>query len=197
MTFRLKGHEHALLSELTSFFASQEFVNALADKFEVDAAVTSTDGGIQKYLDGYEISPHPDVRRKAMTYMVNINPSEESAQLDIHTHYMKFKDKRRYVQEYWTHNIEAERCWVPWDWCETTKLQTANNSIVIFSPGNETIHAVKASYDHLATQRTQIYGNLWYNENPCKTKPSWTDLDIRCKPKASRLTRIKQALSGT
>jgi hypothetical protein len=53
---------------------------------------------------------------------------------------------------------------VPWDWC-TTKIKTnTNNSIVLFSPSNESLHAVKLDYNHLNFQRTQIYGNLWYNK---------------------------------
>jgi hypothetical protein len=58
------------------------------------------------------------------------------------------------------------------------KKQRKNNSIVIFSPGNDTVHAVKANYDHLAYQRTQLYGNLWFKESLTEAKPEWEDIVI-------------------
>jgi hypothetical protein len=66
---------------------------------------------------------------------------------------------------------------VPWDWVETHKQQTKNNSIIIFSPADDTLHAVKASYDHLVTQRTQFYGNLWFRELNAKPGTGWRDLE--------------------
>lgn len=91
---------------------------------------------------------------------------------------MRFSDKRRYVETLWSGNQDIQRCWVPWEWCETEKVQSVNNSIVIFSPNDDTIHAVKATYDHLAFQRTQLYGNLWYKNRPAMQKAEWTDLDV-------------------
>ena len=39
------------------------------------------------------------------------------------------------------------------------------------------MHAVKANYNHLVTQRTQLYGNLWYLSS--ETKPlKWEQLQI-------------------
>ena len=66
--------KNELLVELNEFLASDSFNRAIAEKFGVDFDACDIDGGIQKYLDGYEISPHPDIRRKAATFMVNINP---------------------------------------------------------------------------------------------------------------------------
>ena len=65
---------------------------------------------------------------------------------------------------------------MPWDWCEVQKTQTENNSIVIFSPSNDTLHAVKADYNHLTYQRTQLYGNLWYSRVACDSTPPWEAL---------------------
>ena len=37
----------------------------------------------------------------------------------------------------------------------------------MFKPSFDTLHAVKAKYNHLVFQRTQLYGNLWFNgESP-------------------------------
>ena len=164
IAFRLTRTSSALITTLNEFLASERFLRALAAKFAIDRSTVFPDVGIQKYLDGYEISPHPDIRKKALTFMVNINPAVESEHLNFHTHYLKFIDEKRYVQEFWRHNPAYDRSWVPWSWCETVKQQTANNSIVIFSPGYSSMHAVRADYDHLMTQRTQLYGNLWYGE---------------------------------
>ena len=179
IVLRLKQPESTIVRELTSFLESDEFIQCISRKFGVQADECNYDSGIQKYLDGYEISPHPDIRRKALTYMVNLNPSINSELSDHHTYYMKFKPEYTYIREYWKGNKNVDTCWVPWEWCNTVKQQTKNNSIVIFSPNNETLHAVKAKYDHLQYQRTQLYGNLWYKENPCDVQGrAWESLVI-------------------
>ena len=48
------------------------------EKFGIEYQNCNIDGGIQKYLDGYELSPHPDIRLKAATFMVNINPDQKA-----------------------------------------------------------------------------------------------------------------------
>lgn len=165
IVFRLAKPESSLIARLDVFLRSESFLSALAQKFEIDRASVVDDGGIQKYLDGYEISPHPDIRTKALTFMVNINPHSNSEEQDHHTHYLVFNDKWRYIQEFWRHNPQFDRAWVPWSWCRTIKQQVKNNSIVIFSPSSDTMHAVRARYDHLKGQRTQLYGNLWYGSS--------------------------------
>ena len=181
ITFRLmKYEEHSLIKELNDFFNTKEFLNCIANKFDVPLDKTYADNGLQKYLDGYEISPHPDIRRKALTYMINVNPAPDSEKLNYHTHYLKFKPSKEYIQKYWEYNKQNDRCWVPWDWCETVSMQKKNNSIVMFSPSFDTMHAVKASYNHLLTQRTQFYGNLWFNKENVENKSSWADFVISC-----------------
>lgn len=166
--------------------ASKKFQLQLSKKFNIKTNQVTFDQGIQKYLDGYEISPHPDLRNKALTFMVNINPSNDSEMKNHHTHYMKFKDKYQYVQNFWENNKDKDRCWVPWEWCTTVKAQTKNNSIVIFAPDNNTIHAVRAKYNHLIYQRTQLYGNLWFKKSLkkisiIKSQPEWEQFVIKNK----------------
>lgn len=171
-----------VLIALNNFLVSKKFNTAIAQKFDINIDNCEIDGGIQKYLDGYEISPHPDIRRKAATFMVNINPHKASENYNHHTHYLKLKTKYNYVKEFWEASSKVERVWVPWDWCDTSFIQTKNNSIVLFSPSNDTMHGVKAVYDHLSTQRTQLYGNLWYLENKKNNKlsgPSWEQLAVK------------------
>lgn len=178
MTLRLVSPRSQLLSELKSFIESTEFLSVLAEKFNVDLDNCEADNGIQKYLDGYEISPHPDIRRKALTYMVNINSAPNSEELDHHTRYLVLKDKYKYISTYWEHNTDVERAWIPWEWCDVVFEQTVNNSIVVFSPSYDTLHAVRANYNHLLGQRTQLYGNLWYkNSNVCSPS-EWVQLDL-------------------
>ena len=184
MVFRLYNIKSKILSDLNEFLKSEDFNKAIAEKFEIDYAESVIDGGIQKYLDGYEISPHPDIRRKAATYMVNINPSSESENMNHHTHYLKFKKSYSYIEEFWSGNKKIDRAWVPWSWTESVKQQRKNNSIVIFSPSNDTIHAVKTDYNHLLTQRTQLYGNIWYKKNPTTSNLEWEDLDLLSKNKS-------------
>jgi hypothetical protein len=179
VTLRLMETKSSVLSELREFINSSELQVCLADKYQLLLSDVTYDCGIQKYLDGYEISPHPDIRRKALTYMVNINPGKNSEQRKHHTQYLRFKKSRAYVQTFWDGNPDQDRCWVPWDWCETFNEQVANNSMVIFAPGNDTMHGVKAAYDHLVSQRTQLYGNLWFKEVDCKGGPDWKQLSFR------------------
>lgn len=181
MTLRLYSATSPVILNLMAFLESSEFKQTMADKFGIGIAEVVYDHGIQKYLDGYEISPHPDIRKKALTYMVNINPSADSEVQEHHTHYMTLKPEFKYVQTYWEGRPNADRCWVPWDWCTTQKVQTRNNSIVIFAPSDDTLHAVRAKYDHLRYQRTQLYGNFWFQGSETTYKPEWEDLQIHVR----------------
>ena len=184
------------VKELVRFLKSRDFVECLARKFSIESYSFTHDYGIQKYLDGYEISPHPDIRRKALTYMVNINPDIRSHSYNHHTHYLKFKKEFDYVRTYWQGNPEIDTCWVPWEWCNTYKCQTENNSMVIFSPGADTLHAVKADYDHLANQRTQLYGNLWYENSPATVfGTKWENLQLNTKQNQSAKLNYRSVLS--
>lgn len=197
LALRLYGPKSPILVAVNEFLESDEFNNVIASKFGVDINQCHVDGGIQKYLDGYEISPHADIRKKAATFMVNINPSSLSESLDHHTRYLKFKPEREYVQTLWAGNPSVDRSWVPWDWAEVEFQQTKNNSIVLFSPSDDTLHGVKADYDHLKTQRTQLYGNIWYNESSTSFKPEWEDLDLSTKKFEAAKKGFKEVLVGS
>jgi hypothetical protein len=179
VTLRLAQASSPIVSDVVDFMNGSDFREALAAKFDVDLGAVFYDAGIQKYLDGYEISPHPDIRRKALTYMVNVNPGTGSEREEHHTHYLRLRDAYSYVGSYWAGHPGQDRGWIPWSWCESRKIQAANNSIVIFSPDNDTLHGVKAAYDHLRYQRTQLYGNLWYHATAAERAPSWEQLVIR------------------
>lgn len=161
MGFHLVEPESLIIKELVSFFRSNLFHECLRAKFSLTRK-TRLYSDLRKYLSRYQISPHPDVRVKAATFLLNINAPEASS-YDIHTKMMVFKDEYKYKYEEWQQNKSKEREWVPWEWCREHKSISRNNSIIIFSPNDFTLHAVKLDYPHLEFQRTQIYGNLWYN----------------------------------
>ena len=155
IALKLKQIRNPLINELLEYLNTDEFKQVMLDKFDI-VRPTKITTSIHKYLDGYEISPHPDIRSKTLTYLVNINTDPRADDLDIHTQLMKLVPKKHFIYDYWEHNTEYDRDWLPWEWCTTEKIINKNNSIVLFSPGNDTLHAVKLKYDHLEFQRTQI-----------------------------------------
>lgn len=176
MALRLQSPSDPNVVKLIQFLNSQDFLGCLLDKFELTEEVY-VETAIQKYLSGYEISPHPDVRKKCLTYMLNINPDKEMEELDIHTHLMSFTKEREWIKSEWATNTAKDRCWVPWSWAETNFLHTKNNSVCMFAPSNDTLHAVKLDYDHCKYQRTNVYGNLWYTDMKHRRPPTtWREL---------------------
>lgn len=177
MTMRLSDINSTFLAELYEFLNSNEFVSCLLEKFKIDGGVR-VETAYQKNLTGYNLSPHPDMRDKALTYMANIYTEKESSKQNFHTHFMKFKPEYRYIYDFWKYNDNIERCWVPWEWCETYSLTSENNAISIFKPEHDTLHAVDINYDHLHEQRNQVYGNLWYQQPPDVFKSRFGQLNI-------------------
>ena len=174
IAYRVQRYHNETIKQLMDFLNSKEFLNTLRSKFKKTGEYT-VETAIQKYLTGYEISPHPDIRKKCLTYMLNINPDKKADEMGLSTHFMKFKEEKQHISKFWNDNPGTDRCWVPWDWCDTVFEQKANNSITIFAPDNDTMHAVKLDYDMLKTQRTQIYGNLWYANKPRVKGSTWQD----------------------
>jgi hypothetical protein len=193
MTMRLKEIRSPLLRDLNSFLNSKPFLDSLKNKFEIldDVRVETA---YQKNLTGYEISPHPDTRNKALTYMVNIYTDSSATDLDIHTRLMRFKEKYNYLYSFWKYNLEVDPRWVPWDWCEEILQTRINNSVTIFRPSFDTLHAVKLDYDHCIMQRNQIYGNLWYSDDRNAKGTSLGDIDLHSR--SSRQVSLRSALKS-
>ena len=192
ITFRLSNPKSTIISELNDFLMSKSFIDALLSKFNISGVDIEYDAGIQKYLDGYEISPHPDIRRKLLTFMVNINPSNSSESNNHHTHIQSFKKKYSFISDFWRDNRHIERAWVPWEWSNTEFIHNQNNSLIVFAPDNKTLHAVKADYDHLKYQRTQLYGNIWRKSKKKLKAMNWEKFD---KDKIHRPNFLKRLFS--
>jgi hypothetical protein len=165
MAMRLKRISDPLIERLMTFLNSERFQAALIAKFGIERP-NRIETAIQKYLTGYEISPHPDIRSKCLTYLLNINTEPEADTMPIHTHLLRLIRKKEFIYSFWDTNPEFDRCWVPWSWCTTERTTAANNSIILFSAHNRSLHAIKLKYDHTKLQRTQVYGNLWYSDVP-------------------------------
>ncbi len=58
LVLRLGSIASPILRAVNDLILSEPFNRAIAEKFGVDFDACHFDGGIQKYLDGYEISPH-------------------------------------------------------------------------------------------------------------------------------------------
>lgn len=177
VTYRLKEYDDIKIKSIVDYLGGKKFEKVLKDKFSIKEetyAITA----IQKNLTGYEISPHPDTRRKAMTYLLNINKDDSVENYNIHTHLLKFKNPYAKVYDIWKNKTKYDRCWVPWDWCQSIKQIKKNNTIVIFPTTNKSLHAVKMKYPHEEFQRTQIYGNLMFKENKRVPQRNYKKLKI-------------------
>jgi hypothetical protein len=175
LALRLTKYENEKLQILMDFLNSEEFLHTIQTKFERLGEVT-VETAVHKYTSGYEISPHPDVRKKALTYLININPEEDEYPFNNSTGLHSFKSSKKYIYDYWKNNSSIDRCWVPWDWCIKESVHSKNNSMIMFAPSNDTLHSIKLNYDHCASQRTQIYGNLWYKDRPTVKNVIWRNL---------------------
>lgn len=191
LTLRLKEIDDQFLSRLMYFFNSELFSDTLKEKFGVNSK-NKVNTAVQKYLHAYEISPHPDERNKALTYLLNINTDPAAENDKIHTQLLKFKAERQYIYDFWRYNPTIERCWVPWNWCDAVIKTNINNSFIMFAPSDDTLHAVKLDYDHLKYQRTQIYGNLFYETSQVNKWVNYNEIDLLKEetPKFSKIRAI-------
>ncbi|NKB21236.1 MAG: hypothetical protein GKS01_12135 [Alphaproteobacteria bacterium] len=195
LAFRLKQYQNQKIKDLIEFLNGDAFKSAIEQKFDISRD-NRIETAIHKYSTGYEISPHPDVRSKCLTYLININPAERTEEQDIHTHLLKFKPEYAYIGEFWKGNQHLDTDWVPWEWCETKKQTNANNSLIMFRPSHDTLHAVRLKYDHLKFQRTQIYGNLWYTDVAMALPPvPYSEFELTPEDRNSLNQRFKKTVT--
>ncbi len=205
MTYKLcSPSKNKITNELMKFFSKGSFYETLRKKFKIKKQEFRIDAGFQKYLDGYELSPHPDVRAKAITFMLSTHPSADAINNSHHTSYLKLKPEYEFISTFWKNNKKLDRSWLPWHWFKEEFLQTENNSIVIFSPNDYSFHGIKANYNHLNYQRSNFYGNLWFEDETKLPMPQWEDfekllkVDLKNKPSetATFFWKLKYKLSS-
>jgi hypothetical protein len=181
VAFRLKKDEtlNNALDRALLTLDSQAFWSAIYEK-----AALSTDQNFTtyvaytKYLDGHEISPHTDSRHKPVTFLINVNPLNLQLPVSSFTALMSIRDEYRYIPEYWKYNQQVDRCWLPWGWANPVSYHSANNSILIIPASDYSFHSIRLHYDHLAAQRSLIYGTSWISDQIVYECPTWEDLQI-------------------
>ena len=161
------------LSGLLAFMRSQRFHSCIRMKFGLRNG-TKILSAAQKYLTGYEISPHPDIRSKALTYLLNIFPDPDLEEADCLTQLCSLKSEHEHIALRWQSDPSSKRSWIPWDHCDVEDVIRENNTLLMFAPMSmpPSLHAVKLDYDDLKSQRTQVYGNLFYTGGSVAQPPS-------------------------
>jgi hypothetical protein len=159
MCFKLKS-KNKFIKKIQDFFCSKPLLDCIKKKLKVSIP-TTYNFGIQKYLSGYELSPHPDIRTKKATLMLNINHRELNNDTSVHTCLLRPKENAKKIIEFWKKNKEVERNLLRWDDCEMVETHNDTNSLLMFSPSDDSLHGVKLKYNDLKYQRTNLYANLW------------------------------------
>lgn len=162
-------------SRLLAFMNSEDWRDALLNKFNITRETTIF-SAIQKYLKKYIISPHPDHKTKALTYVMNINRDEEAAaRAEAGTNLFAIDPNNQWVERVWK-NCTFERAWIPWQWARRAKTINENNNMLVFSPHESSLHGIHLDYDHLQWQRTQLYGNAFYRHANGGVDVQWQTL---------------------
>jgi len=173
------GSKETLLDELLHILQSDDFWGIIMKKAKVKPAEYTRYIAYTKYLDGHEISPHTDSRHKPLTFLLNMNPRNLRLEKKNHTALMKLKKEYNYIIDYWKHNRDVDRCWLPWEWAKAYSYHSANNSLLVIPASNKSFHSIKLEYNHLIAQRSLIYGSIWKKKEKVYDCPVWQDLQIQ------------------
>jgi hypothetical protein len=174
-----KGSQETLLDELLYILKSDDFWDMLIKKVKVKHSDYTRYVAYTKYLDGHEISPHTDSRHKPLTFLLNMNPPHLRLEKKNHTALMKLRKEYNYIIDYWKHNKNVDRCWLPWQWAKVYNYHSANNSLLVIPATNKSFHSIKLEYNHLIAQRSLIYGSIWNTKEKVYDCPLWQDLQIQ------------------
>lgn len=130
---------------------------------------------LHKDLPGYEITPHPDVEEKIITFLFYLTPNDDLSRFgtmlcrpkpehlaDIAGRTEPRRDgliarlTRSAVGRY-----GLDQVWLPWEWFEIAKIAEARaNSFVAFAPNAESYHAVRMNIppEHPLQDRLTLRG---------------------------------------
>ena len=162
--------------KLNTILDSDEFKQALFEKFKIP---TNIDGWnvyqINKDLNGYEISPHPDITGKVITYQLNLSNTNILDNYDLGTKFHTIKPE--FLKNIKKLSTKQPRPWGKWDWFDKGKsIPYKQNTFMAFAPSDISYHSVKLeNYPQEKYQRTMLRGFIadsrLLNKNP---KSHWT-----------------------
>ena len=113
---------------------------------------------INKDLNGYEISPHPDITGKVITYQINLSNTNTLDNYDLSTKFHTIKPGcLKYIKEL---SKKKLRPWGKWEWFDKgTPIPYKQNTFMAFPPSNISYHSVKLeNYPQEKYQRTILRG---------------------------------------
>jgi len=138
---------------------SEEFKQALFKKLNIPKNI---DGWnvyqINKDLNGYEISPHPDITGKVITYQLNLSNTDALDNYDLGTRFHSIKPQcLKFIKEL---SKKKPRPWGKWDWFDKGKsIPYKQNTFMAFAPSDTSYHSVKLeNYPQEKYQRTMLRG---------------------------------------
>lgn len=144
---------------------------------------------LHRDIAGYEISPHPDVPSKILTYLFYLTPSDELRQfgtllckpkpgiqvkiagagrspLMARVHALKLLVGGHY-------GLAQKDEWFPWESFDIAKVAEARpNALLVFSPNADSYHAVRLNIpaDHPLQQRQTLRGFVRAGHNSTNYK---------------------------
>lgn len=145
--------------KLNTFLDSNDFKQILMEKLNIPKNI---DGWnvyqINKDLNGYEISPHPDITGKVITYQLNLTNTNILDDYDLSTKFHTIKPEcEKYIKEL---TIKKDRPWGKWEWFDKgKKIPYKQNTFMAFAPSDISYHSVKLeNYPQEKYQRTMLRG---------------------------------------
>lgn len=162
--------------KLNTILDSDEFKQTLMKKLNIP---TNIDGWnvyqINKDLNGYEISPHPDITGKVITYQLNLSNTDILNNFDLGTKFHIIKPEYlKYINEL---SKQRKRPWGKWEWFNEGKsIPYQKNTFMAFAPSDISYHSVKLeNYPQQKHQRTMLRGFIADSRLlKLKSKEHWT-----------------------
>ena len=162
--------------ELNTILSSKDFKQVLFKKLNISKNI---DGWnvyqINKDLNGYEISPHPDITGKVITYQINLSNTNILDNYELGTKFHTIKPEcLKFIKEL---SKKKTRPWGKWEWFDKGKsIPYKQNTFMAFAPSDISYHSVKLeNYPQEKYQRTMLRGFIadsrLLNKKP---KSQWT-----------------------
>ncbi len=159
LVYALKEDYHKNNVKLNKVLNSEDFKKVLFKKLNIPKNI---DGWnvyqINKDLNGYEISPHPDITGKVITYQINLSNTDILDNYDLSTKFHTIKPEcLKYIKEL---SKKKLRPWGKWEWFDKGKSITyTQNTFMAFAPSDISYHSVKLeNYPQEKYQRTMLRG---------------------------------------